>query len=522
MTRGIARTVRAALAAIILLVSAASAWAQGYSVTAAEGRLEARPAGARPVEIDSSRADRATQAVWLPFEFRYYGWPIRSLLLSAHGCLFPGDAKGLGDPSDPAAPHGQDAASGAFPYRAGAAAADGVIAPLWTKFQGVGDGSPACGHVFTWMAGEAPERRFVVSWEDVSLGADARVTVQVQLCEGTGRIVFAYAGDPAAFTASGVKRVCGFDEPGGDRFNSPLPGGAAISGWPGSDVVFEPRTVLFNSPLAPKAGTDAAWQEIQRESLTAPGSAKGACYVAKGRGWFFVPDRVRREKALAAEDAATFGATGDPVRWVKQVLDAKAILVPKDGGDAVRVWFRIVEWFTVDAQGLAGPDDHVWNLRRMLRMAFPDDDPRSRIEGYCAWRGMVSARLSVVKLFDADQRSDAGPQFDTNRKNEYVLWCARFRTGTRGRLGPDEAPRAGWTRFALQDENLGAEAPQHADAGDLREVRDPNYVDGGYAYTIRGNGFVPGWEVLPTAPRAALSDEKFEDDPAPAGVTTPR
>jgi hypothetical protein len=514
---------RILVAALVVVAHAATAWAQGYTVTTATRLVEARPPSATRVDIDSVHPAKASATVNLPFAFQYYGNPYATLVVSAHGWLLPGANEGFANAADPTSPHGQDAATGAFPYGAGVAGAGGIIAPLWTRYAIGDDGPTGSSGVWTWTSGDAPARRFVVSWENVSAGPGPRMTVQVQLLEGPGRIVFAYATSVVTGAASPTaKAVCGFDEPGGARFTSPMPYGAATTGPPSSDFVFDPRTVLFNSPGAVKTGVPVAWQDIRRESITAPGSAKGACYVAKGRGWFFVPDRAlqtmdpkqgqrpqpQRKGELADEDRATFhGETGDAERWVRQVLDGKAILVPKDGGATVRVWFRIIEYFTIDEWGVAGEDDHIWNLRRMLVQAFGRDDPRSAIENYVAWRGMARSRLSVVKVFDVAQKDDAGRQFDTNRKNEYVLWCARFRTGAAAKLGALETPRDGWTRFFLKEEDR--DAPHHADKNDLRDVADPNYVDGGYEYVIR-NDHSLGWEALVTAPRAAPTDEPFD------------
>jgi hypothetical protein len=490
--------VKATLAAAVVVALAGTAYAQGYTAEDVSGRLVERPASA--ARVDFADGAKTWAVVTMPFAFRWYGRPGKSLVVSAHRWLRPGATEGF-----------DGAPNGTFPLAAGE---DGVVAPLWS--------GERASVVFTWAAGEAPSRVFVVSWE-----ADGAVT-QAQLHEGAGRIVFAYrAAAVTGAPADAARPLVGLDEPDGARFVAPKSG---ARGRPPGDVVFEPRTVLVNSPLAPKRGEDVTWQDIRRESITGPGSAEGACYVAKGGAWMFVPDRVltgalrsRRLPELVAEDAARFGGKGDAERFVKQVLDAKAVLLPRDGGAPERVWFRIVEWFTVEETGLAGPDEHVWNLRAMLKMAFPEGDPRARIDHYVAWRGMVRARFAVVKLFDARQTSDAAPQYDTNRKGEYVLWCAKFHTGPLAALLPDETPEDGWTRFPLEDENLGRVAEQHAEKRDLREVRDPEYVDGGYEYVVRSRGPVPGWEALPGVPRSALADEAFDDGTTPRpAAPTPR
>jgi hypothetical protein len=517
--------------ALVVLAAAAPAWAQGYVVTAESGRIEPRPADAARVDVDSVHAEKSSALAAFPFRFSYYGEPCSTVVVSAFGWVLPGAKHGFADAGDPSAAHGQDASSGAFPYGAGGAGANGVVAPLWAPYRFVNDGSPGAGAVFAWTSGTAPSRRFVVSWEDVAVGDGPRVTVQVQLCEGPGRIVFAYRTATTGAAGARPRTVCGFDSPSDARFTAP-PASSTGGLLPSSDFVFDPRTVLFNSPAAVEHGTPVAWQHIRRESLSGENAAKACCYVAKGDGWFFVPDRAARSaesktglradssvtKRLADEDAREFGGSpGDPHRWVRQVLDGKAILVPADGGPPVRLWLRVIEWFTLDEWGVAGPDHHVWNLRLMLHRVFGDGDPRADVANYSAWRAMASGRLSVVKLFPFGEKDDAGQQYTTNRTEEYVLWCSRFKTGTRGALPARDCPDASWSRFRQKDTD--DEMPQHADKGDLRDVADPEYVDGNYSYVIRSDDDASGWVTRGRTPSAALSDETIDDDPGAAAET---
>jgi hypothetical protein len=528
MPTGLAGSVTAA----VLVALVAPAWAQGYVVTEASGRIEARPADAVRVDVDSVRADKSSAVVTLPFRFAYYGDPCATVVVSAFGWILPGAKTGFADAADPAAAHGQDAATGSFPYGKGGASADGVVAPLWAAYRFVADGSDGAGAVFAWTSGAAPARRFVVSWEDVAIGDGPRVTVQVHLCEGPGRIVFAYRATTTGAATTRSKTVCGFDSSSDARFTAP-PATSTGGGLPTSDFVFDPRTVFFNCADAAKCGTPVEWQHIKRESLSGENAAKACCYVAKGDGWFFVPDRAERSsdgkggqredaslvKRLADEDARDFhGVRGDPQRWVRQVLDGKAILVPADGGPPVRLWFRVIEWFTLDEWGVAGPDHHIWNLRLMLHRVFGDDDPRGRIENYSAWRAMASGRLSVVKLFPFAQKGDTGPQFTTSRANEYVLWCSRFKTGVRGALPKYDCPDASWSRMKQKDTDEQME--QHMDKGDLRDVADPNYVDGNYTYVVRSDDDASGWVSRGKTPSGALSAEGIDDDPGAAGETS--
>jgi hypothetical protein len=135
---------------------------------------------------------------------------------------------------------------------------------------------------------------------------------------------------------------------------------------------------------------------------------------------------------------------------------------------------------------------------------------------------MASARLSVVKLFDFGQRDDAGRQFDSGRRNEYLLWCARMKGGARGEMPDFDCPRAGWIRLRQRDEDSDRESVQHADKGDLRAVADPDYVDSYYDYVVRSDDDPAGW-VSGCGTAEPLPPEDFRHDPdAGGGTSTPR
>ena len=194
-------------------------------------------------------------------------------------------------------------------------------------------------------------------------------------------------------------------------------------------------------------------------------------------------------------------------------MDGKATLILREGATPVRFRFRVVEYFTVDDAGMSDEDDHVWNLRKMLARVFPADDPRSRIENYVAWRAAAKGRLTVVKLFDADQRDDAGPQYTSNRKNEYVLWSARYQTAPRAGPLPDHDCPDDWTRLSMNDDAPDKEAVQHADRRDLREVIDPTYVDGGWGYVIRADDDATGWVSRARTRLPSMREESIDEDP---------
>lgn len=488
---------------------------QGYTISAATGRLESRPASAIRLDVHPTDPARAAAVARFPFDLWVYGRRCREMRVSAHGWLLPGAGRTFADPGDPSAPHGQDPATGAFPYGPGAASADGVVAPLWSTFE-------SAGGVFAWTSGEAPRRRFVVTWERAAARSLGCVTVQAQFHETTHEIVFAYASEPVTGGGPPARFVCGLDEPGGSRFTAPLLAAAANAAVPAHDFVLSPRCVQFHSPDAPAVGSLPRWTASRRESLRGDGGERDRPYVAEGHLWYWLPDRATRADAarlrdLIDEDRAAFPgfparpAKGDAMRWMRQVLDGKLLLLPADGGPAERVWFRVIEWFSFDDRGLAGLDDHIWNVKVFLDMAFDDGDPRRRMEHWRAWRGQASARITVGKLFDTRQTDDAAKQFDSGRTREDALWCARVRAGHRGPMPDDDCPVEGWSRFPMKEK--GEAIPQHADRRTVRFVPDPNYVTSGYQYVVRSDDGT-GWIVRTGG--ASAPDEDFDADPPAA------
>ena len=119
--------------------------------------------------------DDALLEIPLPFPFPFYGTTYDFVRISSNGvllftseridyqnvCLSPETAAGMGD----------------------------MIAPYWDDLN-----LESAGAVQTEVVGEAPERVFVVEWDDVPSFADAEdtVTFEVQLSEGTGDITFLY------------------------------------------------------------------------------------------------------------------------------------------------------------------------------------------------------------------------------------------------------------------------------------------------------------------------------------------
>jgi len=302
--------------------------------------------------------------------------------------------------------------------------------------------------------------------------------------------------------------------------------------------VFEPRAALFHPDGTGKEHFPVRWLDVRKESTVPQASTKRCTYLAKGRHTFHVPDRALRRAterggwrkqppevldALLAEDRATFGGEkGDARRWVRQVLDGKIIFLPAaSGAQPLRVWFRIVEYFSLDERGNTLTDHHTWNLRWMLSNAFRDRKRKEPIDGYWAWKAMARGRLSVGKLFAARQTDDAGRQYSSGRKNEYLLWSGRVKRGTRGALASYASPTDGWVEFYLREEDM--QLTQHVKRGDLRFVPDPSYVDGHYEYAIEALDNPYGWVTGRAVPLPPIRDEEFDVDPGRTdGPVTPR
>lgn len=497
----------AMVAATLLAYGARPAHAQGYHVEAVELVPSEEPESATSVE------ERAV--VGLPFRLHLYGEPHDVVTLLGCGAVLPGEVETPEDERPPSSPMPQPIVTGPW---------DGVIAP--TPGSELEDAR-------YWIEGVAPNRRLVVAWNAVS-GA----RVQVRLHERPGRVEFVHdvpirtGGGAPTYTVSVV------DERGGPRHAYPTP----IDDSPDTDWRFEPRTVLVNVPDRFEEPIPVVWADVRKESVVPDGCARRCVYLARGRLFFHVPDRAREYldprhgrrlrpksfiEALQEEDRVTFPTAdagerrGDERRWVRQVLDGKIQFLRAEDGEPLRVWFRVVEYFTLDARGIAGADFHTWNLRHTLSAVFPGADPRRPIDGYQAWRARARGRLTVGKLFAADQPDDAGAQFDTGRRNEYVLYAGRLCHGERERLAPAEVPGDGWVAFALTEDDEPVR--QYIDGPGLRFVADPNHVDGHYDYVIGSETDDEGWIFGADRPSAPHHDEPFEVGIArPSGPETGR
>lgn len=231
----------------------ASAWAQDYTVTtAATGSyVESRPAGATLVNVSTAFSSSGrTAIVSLPFEFLYFGTTYSTAAISTDGYLVIGAtaAPVSSNSHNPNASHGQDSGTKAFPY-ASSGDVDGLVALIWKGFYAINDGTAGCGYVYTWTTGSAPNRHFVVSWEnaDIDINLHTRLTLQCQLFESSGRIVFAHSAGGSSSSAF----VRGLDSRVDSRFI--LPTGAVNGvlnfGYGANDLVIDPSVATFTGTL---------------------------------------------------------------------------------------------------------------------------------------------------------------------------------------------------------------------------------------------------------------------------------
>ena len=288
------RMLATALAAVVIGAPIAAALAEvspDYTVTTPTGLYEAPPPSA--VAVTSSAT--STTSVLLPFEFPYFGVLYDRVRVSIGGYI------AFGNDNTGAVVSAQD------PSRVQSGApADGACAPLWAGFS-----TMALPRTFRWTAGEAPNRRFVVSYEDVRLysGATGAVTVQVKLHEGTGRIEFAYKPDTTPSTWTNLQYSIGLVAPGPDpRWVAPVNTSTTNSGRPATDFRFDPVPVVWSgtllyerlTPTTSGLGTVATAAPMSGLALDAYDSLGAA--LARGR---IAADGTFRITAFRARPATT-------------------------------------------------------------------------------------------------------------------------------------------------------------------------------------------------------------------------
>ncbi|NOX18766.1 MAG: T9SS type A sorting domain-containing protein [Chlorobi bacterium] len=205
----------------------------------------------------SFNGDDVQRSVSLPFEFEYDGYVYDKAQMSTNGWLefgtgTNGSERGLSTADqigNIGANQNGALASTARPTKA--------LGPWWEDLN-----ADQGGVVRYETLGAAPERVFVVQWENMRAYYDASVTTrvnfQVRLYEGSDKIEFIY-GDVAEGTFSGadIGAMIGFkDHIGGSYHFYDIPGGGGeeesdivtdlspLTDWPGKDSAYVIRTTI--------------------------------------------------------------------------------------------------------------------------------------------------------------------------------------------------------------------------------------------------------------------------------------
>jgi subtilisin family serine protease len=151
--------------------------------------------------VDDNQIDVA-----LPFGFSFYGSaPVTTISVSSNGLVCAG-AKSCVD-FNIQMPTWRRAA---LPTNAQARTRYGLIAPWWNDW--VVSSAPGAG-VYAYTTGTAPNRRFVVTWREMAPWnvpvAGDNVSFQMQLLEGSNKIVFAYHDVTTGAAVSATNRPDG-------------------------------------------------------------------------------------------------------------------------------------------------------------------------------------------------------------------------------------------------------------------------------------------------------------------------
>lgn len=156
--------------------------------------------------------DEGTFSWPVPFDFRYWGTPSVNPSFTPNGVI----AMEYGDPTPPAGIVGDSAAPNL------------LIAPLWADLV-----TRTAGFCHTTL-GTAPNRQWVVEWEDVMVNgySTSHLSFEVIFTEGTETIDFVYGTmNPSSAIGSAPLPSVGLENEFGTASVSPCPGGC----WPASN-----------------------------------------------------------------------------------------------------------------------------------------------------------------------------------------------------------------------------------------------------------------------------------------------
>lgn len=233
-------TPRSAAAAAFVLLGAASAFAQDYTVSSVTGQWVTPPSNATQITASNfGSLDDGVYTVTIPFSFSYFGKAYTSTVVGTNGTIWFGSA---GYP--------RNYSPLSFPIANGSSVGDGMVSIAQYDLDGQGPGA-ICSY---WTDGTAPNRRFIVAWTGWSQYYYTNTnygpfSFQVQLYETSGRIQMAYTN-----WASGIATLskgCGIDEPGTTN-RWVTPSGASnytFSGPPANDWRFDPKITTFTGTV---------------------------------------------------------------------------------------------------------------------------------------------------------------------------------------------------------------------------------------------------------------------------------
>jgi subtilisin family serine protease len=134
----------------------------------------------------------------LPFPFYFFGQPKTQLYIGANG-LLGFDALNMSTITISDVPT--------------SAAPNGVILPYWDNLNPASGGA-----IYAGLVGQAPNRRYVISWVGVprNTSSSDKMTFQAVLSENTGRIQFNYLEvNPASARGGGAQATIGLEAPSG-------------------------------------------------------------------------------------------------------------------------------------------------------------------------------------------------------------------------------------------------------------------------------------------------------------------
>lgn len=225
-----ARSLTKLVAGFVVLAASTAAWAQDYTVTAVSGQWVTPPSTASDFGLLGDDVSKGMTASQIPFPIPYFGKTYTTASICTNGFVQFGGGT-----------------TTTYPGQAGplSGALDGICAVAWNDAYGIS--STATAAIKFWSDGTAPDRRFIIAWNNWSncCSYTGGKNFQVQFHESSGRIIMAYTGGSWASSAYTV----GIDEPAGaGRYVRPpaaQTSGQYTFATPSGDWQFDPKITNF-------------------------------------------------------------------------------------------------------------------------------------------------------------------------------------------------------------------------------------------------------------------------------------